>query len=208
MLRFLAPVGKYNKKKYNKFVKWSFASNILASTQQTISSHSVLVAINPGGVSEITRTINYVGKDVIGQIGGMMYIAKIGHNADKNPRDFLVKSNIVQQSSLACTTALPIIGNELFLPIAGVSSILTNISFIGFGSINARCIQSLAEDSNIGEIYAKISIINTIGSSIGMIAGIYISYLLPDPESRLFIVPLLGIGRCYTYNKAVQDFIN
>ena len=96
---------------------------------------------------------------------------------------------------------------ELFLPIAGCSNILTNVSFAGFGAVNAICIQKLAVDNNIGEIYAKISIINMIGSSIGLAAGVGITMIIPDHATRLCLTPVLAFGRVYSLNRAVRTVI-
>ena len=86
----LFPIGKQHQK-YKQFIGWSFISNILVSTQSVIATHSMLHSINTN--SEITRTLNYVGKDIIGQLGGLFYLANIGKKIDKNPEKFLLYSN-------------------------------------------------------------------------------------------------------------------
>ena len=60
---------------YN-YIKWSFTSNVLLSTEYALATHSILHAINTD--SETMRTLNYVGKDIIGQMGGLMYMSKMG----------------------------------------------------------------------------------------------------------------------------------
>jgi hypothetical protein len=201
--KLLFPLGKKHKN-YNQFIGWSFISNILVSAQSVIATHSMLHSINTD--SEMSRTINYVGKDIIGQIGGLFYLANIGKKIDQKPEKFLLYSNIIQQSSFISITMTPL-APEYFLPIAGMSNILTNISYTSYGAINAKCIQKLSLDDNVGEIYAKISIVNTIGSSIGLLLGLYITVKLPDYNNRLAILPLLGIFRVYTYQKAIKNLI-
>jgi len=199
------PTGKYHPK-YLQYIGWSFASNCLVSTQSVLSVHSMLSAVDTGG-SDAVRTANYVGKDIIGQTGGLWYMSKMGKHSDKNPKKFLFYSNIVQQASYVVTCCTPLCPSY-FLAIAGTANIMTNISFTGFGAINARCIQRLAVDDNIGEIYAKISVINTLGSSIGMIVGLGITTAVPDHTLRLCLVPLIGVVRVYCYNKAVEGLIS
>jgi hypothetical protein len=96
---------------------------------------------------------------------------------------------------------------EYFLPVAGVSNILSNISFIGFGAINAKCIQKLATDENIGEIYAKISVFNTIGSSVGLFIGLGIITVVPDHYTRMCFIPVLACGRILAFNRAINGLI-
>lgn len=202
--KFIYPSGKFHHQ-YSKYIFWSSLSNMIISTETVLSTHSILSAVSTDN-TELIRTFNYIGKDIIGQIGSLYYISKHGENADKNPKKFLIYSNIIQQSSFMANCITPIFPSY-FLYIAGISNIAMNISFTSFGAVNARCIQNLSKENNIGEIYAKISIINTIGSSIGMISGLYLTLLFPEHESRLFLIPVLGILRMYTYNKAYQNLI-
>jgi hypothetical protein len=65
----------------------------------------------------------------------------------------------------------------------------------------------MAIDNNIGELYSKITMINMLGSSVGLILGVGITILIPDHTTRLGLVPFLGIARVYTFNRAVKDFI-
>ena len=197
------PTGKVHPK-YTQYVGWSFISNVLVSAESAMSTHSMLNAI--GTCSETVRTANYIGKDIIGQFGGLLYMAKMGKQADKKPVNFLFYTNILQQFAYFSLCATPMTP-EYFLPIAGASNIFINVSFIGFGAINAKCIQTLAVDGNVGEIYSKISVINTLGSSIGLLLGIGLIAAVPDHTTRLLIIPIIALGRVATFNRAVKDLI-
>ena len=197
------PTGKIHVK-YTSYVGWSFVSNVLVSAESAMATHSMLHSI--GGDVETIRTANYIGKDIIGQLGCLAYIAKTGKEADKDPLRFLLYSNISQQFAYMSLCATPMYP-EYFLPVAGISNIFSNISFIGFGAINAKCIQKLAIDGNIGELYAKISVFNTIGSSVGLLIGLGIIAVVPDHSTRLCLVPLLAICRIATFNRAVDGLV-
>lgn len=201
---FVFPSGKQHDK-YSQYVGWSFCSNILVSTESALAVHSMLHAI--GSDSDTIRTANYIGKDIIGQIGGFAYMARMGKKADTDSKRFLLYSNILQQVSFISVCVTPLVPCY-FLPIAGCSNILSNISFTGFGAINAKCIQTLAVDNNMGEIYAKVSMINTLGSSIGLLIGLGITALIPDHSSRLIIIPFLAAGRVYTFQRAIDGLID
>lgn len=206
MLKLILPSGPPNKK-YMSYMMWSFASTLLVSMEVAMSTHSMLDVIGTCDNAEY-RTMNYIGKDIIGQLGGLFYMAKFSQKADKNPSTFLAYSNIIQQSSFVILSATPMFSPDMFLPLAGMSNVLTNISFTGYGAINAKCIQSIAADSNnTGEIYAKITTINTFGSTIGLFGGVALSALIPDPCTRTMIVPVIGLFRIYTFNQAVKNLI-
>jgi hypothetical protein len=204
MLRkLLYPTGKYHPE-YTKYLTWSFISNVVVSAESAMASHSMLAAI--GHQSETYRTINYVGKDIIGQLGALGYISKMSTKADKEPYKFLTYSHIVQQLAFVSMFTTPLVPT-FFLPIAGCSNILSNISFAGFGAVNAMCIQKLATNNNIGEVYAKISVINMIGSSIGLLIGVGITVAIPDHSTRLCLTPCLALARVYSLKRAVTPLI-
>ena len=198
------PVGKCHPK-YIQYVAWSFVSNLVVSVESAMGAHSMLAAI--GSESETFRTVNYIGKDIIGQIGALGYLSNMSHRADKEPRRFMMYSHLIQQVAFVAMFTTPI-APIYFLPIAGCSNILTNISFAGFGAVNAMCIQQLATDNNIGEVYAKITMINMIGSSIGLAVGVSITILVPDHYTRLSITPFLAFIRIHSLNLAVRSLIS
>jgi hypothetical protein len=157
--------------------------------------------------NELTLSINYIGKDMLGQIGGLWYINKIGRISDKEPSKFVKYSLGFQQSAVFLECATPLLPVLLFVPVAGIANIAKNISFTGFGAVNAKIIQKLAQDNNIGEIYAKITILNTIGSTVGMGLGLIIAGYIPDHSMRLMLMPLFTGIRVYSYNKAINELI-
>lgn len=201
--KIILPSGKYNSQ-YIPYIKWSFLSNICVSAETAISIDNMLFAVNSN--SDTVRTINYIGKDIIGQVGGLIYLTKFGSDADKDPKDFLLKSNILQQTSILSMAVTPLISNY-FLPIAGLSNVLSNLSFTGFGAINAKCIGKISEDNNVGEIYSKISVINMSASSIGLLIGLLINIYFPDANQRLAFLPILGLLRIYTMKKAIKNLV-
>lgn len=204
--KIILPIGKVHPQ-YMNYIGWSFASNLIVSAESAISAHSMLQAIDTTGDSDIIRTVNYVGKDIIGQLGGLLYMSNIGTKIDDNPRRFIMYSNIFQQAAFIFVCSTPVFPSW-FLPIAGLSNVLFNLSFTGFGAVNAKCITKLAINDNIGELYAKISIINTIGSSAGLILGLGINAIFPEHNSRMLVLPFLAVGRVYTYNRAIEHLID
>jgi len=194
------------RKLYNKYIYWTFVSNVAVSIENTLSTHNVLLSISP--CSEITRTFNYITKDILGQIGGIYYLSKIGNKPDKDPINFLYWSNIFQQSGYFLLSSSYFMNNTLFLPVAAISSILFNISFASYGAINAKCIAKLSENSNIGiaELYAKITMINTIASTVGMSIGMLL--VSHEPLLRLMYIPILAVIRTFSYFRAVKNILN
>jgi hypothetical protein len=203
MNKLFFPSGKVHPK-YAQYIKWSFISNIIVSAEFVLSTHSVLnsVSIN----TDTIRTVNYIGKDIIGQVGSLLYLSQIGTKPDDNSKKFLLQSNLIQQTSLFIECLTPNFANY-FIYISGGANIAANISFLGIGSVTAKCIQTLATDNNTGEVYAKIGAINTISSSIGMALGLCIMSVLPSNEGVFLMIPVLGMLRIYTVGKAIDGIL-
>lgn len=200
--RLIIPSGKVSPH-YNKYVFWSFLSNVLVSMQTAMTTHSMLDVIGSSN-GEAVRTVNYIGKDIIGQLGALAYMAKMGEKSDSDSRGFLNQASMIQQTSLLVMAVTPLVSHSLFLPLAGTSNLMSNISFTGYGAINAKCIQAMS-DGNVGEMYAKITTVNTMASSVGLGVGVGLCFAIPDHTSRACLVPLIGLARVYTFNKAIED---
>lgn len=199
--KLFTPSGKYNIK-YNNYLIWSSFSTMIISIETAMSTNNMLNALDLG---EENKAFNYIGKDIIGQLGGLVYMSKMSEKADKNPKKFLLYSNIIQQSSYLLMCSTSIVDPGYFLYIAGIANVFSNISFTGYGSVNAKCIQKLSSD-NMGEMYAKITTVNTLTSSLGLGIGIGLCNYT-DEYSRMFLIPFLGFLRVYSYNKAIKGII-
>lgn len=180
-------------------------SNLFISVESVLSTHSMLAAIGCTSANEIAVSSNFIGKDIFGQLGCLFYMNKHGHDADKNPRRFIRNNIAIQQLATFVECATPLI-EVAFLPIAAFANVGRNITFAGFGAINASIIQKLAIDNNIGEVYSKVAIVNTFASSLGMCIGLAIAAAVPSHTVRLFFVmPLVAVCRIVSYNKSVKD---
>jgi glutamate N-acetyltransferase/amino-acid N-acetyltransferase len=157
--------------------------------------------------TELTLSVNYIGKDIVGQIGGLYYMNKMGQKADKDPEKFVKYSMAFQQTAVFMECATPMLPISMFIPVAGLANVGKNIAATGIGAVNAKIIAKLAEENNVGEIYAKISVLNTLGSTIGMGLGLAIAAKVPDHSMRMGIMPFLTMIRIYSYNKAIEDLL-
>jgi hypothetical protein len=187
----------------NRYLKWMAVNSFSSSVSSVISTNSMLSSImtTPSYTSVIAT--NYVGKDIIGQLGGLTYAWKTGKNADKQPLKYITKGAMVQQASFFLENAAPLITNKFFiLPFLGFSSTLKNISFISIGAVNANNLQKLSK-GHIGELYSKAAAINTIASTIGMIVGIAVIHFIPSYSIRSFVIlPSMGLISLYSLRKA------
>jgi len=190
--------------KYLNYVKWSFVSNFLVSVESALSTDAMINMVSDSDSN--FRIINYLGKDILGQFGSVIYMSRIANKSDQNPEKFLIYADVIQQFSFMTMCITPFVNGSYFLPLASSSNMMSNISFTSYGAINAKCIQNINEN-HIGEIYSKLTTINTIASTLGLATGIFICSVLPDYYSRCMLIPFIGFGRIITYRLAIRKLI-
>lgn len=195
---------KHLSPEYKQFFLWSGISNIAASTQSVLANHSMLNCIEQDTTGNLL-TMNYIAKDMIGQIGGIVYTTFKSKKIDEHSLKILNNFSILQQVSFFTESLTPLFPNY-FLPIATTSNMANTIAYTGFGAINTKIIQFLTPN-NMCETYTKITAINTISSSIGMLIGLGIITIIPDHSLRLCIVPIIGIVRLYTLKKSIKNIL-
>lgn len=200
--KFVYPCGKVHKN-YGRYVYWSLLSNAIGSMEGVLSTHSMLSVVGKES-NELVISVNYIGKDIVGQLGGLWYINKMAQKSDEDPKAFAKYSILFEQTSNFLECATPLLPTLIFIPTAGIANIGKNISAIGIGAVNAKIIQKLAKENNIGEIYSKIGVLNTIGSSIGMGFGLILTCVIPCHTTRLCIIPILAYIRYYCYQTAIE----
>ncbi len=173
-----------------KFKTYSAINSFVVSTSSVLATDSVLHGFIEAPTMTETITVNYVSKDIIGQIGSLLISHRLGKSVDKFPKRHAVISTGLIQSSfvfdhLSMTFTNPIV-------ILGLSSVLKNASFIGFGSLNTTVMKKLVKETdNIGNLYSQTASINTLFSSFGMLFGLA---LLNIPfHYRLMISGLFGL---------------
>lgn len=187
---------------FARFSGWLTASTVASSCQSVLSTEAMLSVL----LGTEAQTWNYVGRDVLGQLGGLLVISGLTKQTDKHPTKFLWVSHVFQQASMGLLMCTPSLTPEWFLPVAAVANVCANVSFIGYGSINAKCIQKLsAEKNNVGELYSKLTVHQTLGSTLGLSLGMLLNEHWSCNSGILFLG--LGIVRVYCCNKAVRNVL-
>jgi len=187
----------------SKYITWMAINSWATSVSSVISTNTMLGSImSTPSYSNIIAT-NYIGKDIIGQLGGMLYVYKTSKKADKEPKKYVSKGVILQQSAIFLENFSCFIkSNNYILPFLGTCSILKNISFISIGAVNATNMRKIANE-NIGEFYSQVACINTLSSTLGMLSGICIIHFIPSYNIRTFIIlPILSCISYYSLQKS------
>lgn len=206
--KFVLPSAGNIHPNYCNFAGWSFASNIVVSIQSVLSTHSMLSVINQSS-SNALASMNYVGKDAVGQLGSMLYMSKMATYADNNSKKFIKHSVALQQGALLFECALPFFPVEYFILGAGLSNTAKGLSFTGFGAVNAKAIATLSSGKGVqvGEMYSKLAMVNTMGSTIGLGIGLGIVTAIPDHAMRMCLMPVFASIRYWTLQKSLEGIL-
>lgn len=154
----------------------SFLNSVVGGIQTTISSSIFLEKLHFYETTESMKLYNFFGRDILGQLGSLVFISK-----KYNCLDNLTLKNAKNiQNFQVCTLSSELLiasyfVNDIYLfGMLSSINILKNMSWIYSGSLNISCMNSLSssEKETIQEIYARISIVNTLGFSIGTMMGI------------------------------------
>ncbi len=205
MSRFLQIFSKrsFNSKKI-LYAKWMAINSWAVSTNAVLSTNSMLGNFFKTPSYTTTITATYIGKDIIGQLGGLLYAWKTGNKSDTKPLYYITKGSTIQQAGYHLENASVFLNNNYLLPFLGFSSLLKNISFISIGAVNVHNLNTISSE-NIGESYSQIAAINTLSSSIGMLSGLIIIHCIPSYTIRSYLImPILSAISLYSVRKATN----
>lgn len=190
---------------FKRYAYYMAINNFSTSALNILSTNSMLNSIIAKPSFSEVVTFTYIGKDIIGQLGGLIYAMKTGKKADQDSKKYLYKGVVFQQASFYLENLSPFItNNNLTLPFLGITSTLKNLCFISLGAVNARNLQRLSS-KNIGESYSRLACINTLSSTGGMLFGLFIIWLIPSYTVRsLCVLPFLSTISLYSIKKAID----
>jgi hypothetical protein len=187
-----------------KYSSWMALNSCAESCSAVISTNSMLSSIMTAPSYTAVIATTYVGKDIIGQLGGMVYAWKTGKKADKDALAYITKGALLLHTGFYLENISCLVKPDFTLPVLGLSSVVKNIAFISIGAVSASNIQKMASQ-NMGETYSKIASINTLSSTIGMLLGIGIIHTVPSYTVRsVLILPILTGISLYAVRKATQ----
>ncbi len=173
-------------KGYAEFSSYCFLANTCGSAAMVLSTQTLLIAVGVGSTvaSPMAGALNWVMKDGIGQLGGVLFASRITsnkreNNIDKDPKRW----RMVSALSMDFATLLEILSplcQGYFLLVASVANIGKNIGFLTASASRAALHQSLALKGNLGDVTAKAGSQSIAASLLGTSLGIGLTPLIGD----------------------------
>lgn len=196
---------------FYKFLSFHCTANFISGIQSVLSTHSMLGALNIGSNNEVVNdlvvvSVNLIGKDIIGQLASIPIVDRVAKIGDNDTVKYLRMNVLIYEISNFIECLTPLFNIQYFIYLGALGNIGKNIGFTGFGSFNAKMINSISLDKdNICELYSKISIANTVSYSFGMISGLFIVKIIPCHYTRLSLLPALGFIKYKLLIKSMQS---
>lgn len=152
------------------------ASIIFSTIGGVLSMQSLLQAIGLGANEAIpvAAALNWVIKDGLGQLGGVLFASFVNNKFDSDPRKwrFLACAAMDGASFIELLTPL---APGYFLFLASFANIGKNISFLASSASRAAINKSFAWHENLADITAKTGSQAIISSMIGTALGVSVS---------------------------------
>eukprot|EP01031_Cornospumella_fuschlensis_P040107 gene40107-48875_t len=167
---------------YSSYVGFQMASAALSSAGGVLSMQSLLTAVGVGaGALPIAATLNWVLKDGLGQLGGIVFASVVNNKFDSEPKRWRFLASLSLEISCFIELLTPLFP-AYFLPIASLANIGKNISFLAASASRAAIHISFAKQHNLADITARAGSQSILSSMMGTGIGLSVSYGLAGAD--------------------------
>ena len=188
---------------YVAFSIRAWGASVAGSAAMVLSTQTLLLAVGVVGqasssASILAGALNWVLKDGVGQLGGVLFASRVGEwkHLDADPKRYRLLAAMLLDVANGLEIASPFVPSFLVLPIACVANVFKNIGFLTASASRAALHQALAIQGNLADVTAKAGSQSLAASVVGTSLGIGISTLFGDHESVLsiFVVSFAGLS--------------
>lgn len=152
---------------YGRYATGHFVSSVFSSAGGVLSMQALLHAVGLGvGAIPLAAALNWVIKDGLGQLGGVIFASMVNNRFDADPKKWRLFASISMELSSLLEFITPLYPHY-FLPIASVANVGKNISFLAASASRAAIHNSYAVNENLADVTAKAGSQSIFASTIG-----------------------------------------
>ena len=168
-----------------------------------LSTQALLYAVGLGaGAIPVAAAVNWVLKDGLGQLGGVLYAALLGQRFDADPKRHRFLSGVALQAATAVELMTPLLPGY-FLLLASVANIGKNVAWLAASATRAQLHQALALQENLGDVTAKSGSQTTVAALLGTGVGVVVSSMLDGTASAAALAYLpFAAGSLYALHRS------
>ncbi|KAI9595912.1 vitamin B6 photo-protection and homoeostasis-domain-containing protein [Syncephalis fuscata] len=200
---------------YMPYSLWQFVHNLTGSInggilvyQSVLSMQCLLFAVGLGaGSIPMAAALNWIIKDGLGQLGGVLYAGVVGDRFDSEPKRHRMRAAVLMQLAGAIEIVSPLWPGG-FLAIASISNIGKNVAWLAAGATRTQMQQTLACHDNLGDVTAKSGSQSTaaglIGTGIGVVVCTAANSNLIITAAIYAAFSVLNLHACYRLTAVVR----
>ena len=152
-----------------------------------MSTQSLLLAVGVGaGAVPLAAALNWVLKDGLGQLGGVLAAAFIRNRFDSDPKRWRLAAAAAQDAASLLEIATPLIPGA-FLPLAAAANVGKNVAWLSASATRASLHSALARRGNLADVTAKAGSQSMAGSTLGMLLGVALSPAVGAAPAHVFV---------------------
>lgn len=174
---------------YMHFCRGNFIASVAGSAAMVLSTQTLLLAVGvvgstaaaaaatSGGAATsgvLAGALNWVLKDGVGQLGGVLYASRQSRAFDAHPKQMRMVAAMALDAASFVEILSPALPPTMVLPAACAANVLKNIGYLAASASRAALHQSLAKGS-LGDVVAKAGSQSMAAGLIGTTLGIGIS---------------------------------
>jgi Vitamin B6 photo-protection and homoeostasis len=181
---------------YARFSLLAFSASAAGSAAMVLSTQTLLLAVgvlgsaNSHNASILAGALNWVLKDGIGQLGGVIFASRMGQTKkfDSDPKRWRMIAALCLDGASLLEILSPLILASWVLPLACTANIGKNIGFLTASASRAAIHQSLALQGNLADVTAKSATQSMAAGLLGTAIGIGLSTSVLHHDAGNFIV--------------------
>lgn len=194
---------------YLHYSKYMFIASICGTASSVLSMQCLLLAVGLGATTALptAAAINWVLKDGLGQMGGMLFASMVATRFDIRPLRYRLLASILLDLSILLEILTPLFPT-LFLPLAALANIGKNIAWLSASASRASIHRSLIKRENLADVTAKSGSQTILASLFGTGLGIVISLFTGSNTLLILIMfTLLSTGHIFTTYKSLTRIV-
>lgn len=173
---------------YLSFSILQASSAVVSSAGGVLSMQCLLHSLGLGtvqGALPLAATLQWILKDGLGQIGGILFASFVNNKFDANPKKWRFIAALTLELSNLIELSTPF-APAYFLPLAAIANTGKNISYLAASASRAAIHRSFALQENLADITVKTGSQNIVSSLIGTSLGIAAAAMVGNDMSLTF----------------------
>jgi hypothetical protein len=164
---------------YLRYAGWQALSAVTGTVTGTLALQALLQAVgaSPAVAVGLAASANWLIKDGIGLLGGVLFAGAMGTRFDAAPRRYRLLAALLVQGACAAELCTPL-APHLFLPLAAASNVAKNVGWLAASATKAAMHRGMALRDNLGDVTAKAGTQATAAGLAGTALGIAASWLV------------------------------